>query len=190
MKYTLFLWFCLVSCAGAEPPYPPRTGEIHLAKVRTATLPAALTELLPGRQMFPEQGEKLPRSLVVCPVDLKGDGASDFFVVSSNHYWVSGDQTIYVFAQKGTKFVEVNHFANLYGGGIFLGPRVNGYAQSILEEENPWFKHGFIRQLDQYRGGAYQTVRRTYYRRRSHGKLEFLQESDLKKMSYDGPENS
>ena len=189
MKYALLLWFCLASYAFAEQPYPPRISEIHLAKVHTATLPPALTGMLPGLQMFPDRGEKLPKSLTVCPVDLKGDGTTGFFVVSSNHYWVSGDQTIYFFAPSGQKFVALDHFANLYAGTISLGPHVNGYSQVILEEENPHFKHGIIRQLEQYRHGKYERVRLTYYRRGSAGKLQLIQESDLKKASYDGPED-
>ena len=189
MKYTLLLWLCLVSCAFAEQPYPPQITKVHLAKVRTATLPSALTEMLPGLQMFPDKGEKLPKSLLVCRVDLKGDGASDYFVVSSNHYWVSGDQLFYLFAQERQKFVEVDHFPNLYRGSIYLGPRVNGYSQVVLEQENPYFKHGVIRQLDRYQHGQYERVRHTYYQRGSGDKLDFIQEGDLKKSSYDGPEN-
>jgi hypothetical protein len=164
---------CIASQALAEKPWPKRVGEGKFVETVSSALPKALRGELASWDEFVQGGEKLPESLEVCRIDLNGDGADEFIVMSRQSY--SGGPMMYIFERRKDRYV----FIGDEGGRIYFGPLFNGYLQIVSQSRAGG---GVLtRVLDRFQDGKYHTVRIADYREREVGdELDFIRERDPK----------
>lgn len=125
LSQTLVLVACLQVSMIAEKAWPRKVVEARLSEVKTASLPKGLGDALLAVDDITMGADALPDLLDVGRIDLNGDRVNEFIVHSAASY--SAGPHLLLFQQLKGKFVQI---ANLWGG-VYFGPRVNGYFQIV-----------------------------------------------------------